>query len=303
MKKILKLIVFLAGLAVLAITLMLALIPWMDRDSASAEVKSTEGIQPGSNVTTVSLSAFERDISLAYDSALASSAGTGTVPAVPLNDQVMFAEAHPEYAQIRFMGFMDGWDYDLPIYAEDRVAQVMVFRRADFPGYGDDSQQGFVNQSQALTRLLQSGVDMERCAEPLMDYESALPFLPWTNAKQTLCAQPKVIEFGAGKGIRYLAYYAQDPSPALDSQIFYTFQGISDDGQFYVAAFFPVQTGIFPTQPPACPRCGDPTYDPFVEWAAVLTEQLSQLNAQAEDDFSPSLLRLDELVKSITISQ
>jgi hypothetical protein len=303
MKKILKLIVFLAGLAVLAVIFMFAVLPWMDRDSASAEVKSTEVTQPGSNVTTVSLSAFGRDIALAYDAALAASAETGSVPAVPLSDQVMFAEAHPEYAQIRFMGFKDSWVYDLPIYSENRVAQVMVFRRADFPGYGDDSQQGFVNQSQALTRLLQSGVDADRCAEPLMDYESALPFLPWTNAKQALCAQPKVVEFAGGKGIRYLAYYAQDPSPALDSQIFYTFQGISADGQFYVSAFFPVQTGIFPTQPPACPQCGDPTYDPFVEWAAVLKEQLSQLNAQAEDDFSPALLRLDELIKSITISR
>jgi hypothetical protein len=320
MKKILKLIVFLAVLAVLAVIFMFALIPWMDRDSASAEVKSTEVTQPGSNGTTaevestevaqpvsngisVSLSEFGRDISLAYDPALASRVETGTVPAVPPSDQILFAEAHPEYAQIRFVGFKDGWVYDLPIYSENRVAQVMVFRSADFPGYGDDSRQGFVNQSQALTRLLQSGVDMERCAEPLMDYESALPFLPWTNSKQAFCAQAKVVEFGSGKGIRYLAYYAQDPSPALDSKIFYTFQGISDDGQFYVAAFFPVQTDIFPTEPPACPRCSDPTYDPFVEWAAVLKEQLSELNAQAEDDFSPTLPMLDELVKSITISQ
>jgi hypothetical protein len=320
MKKILKLIVFVAGLAVLSVIFMFAVLPWMDRDGATAEVESTEVAQPVSNGTTaevestevpqpvsngttVSLSEFGWDISLAYDPALASSVETGTVPAVPPSDQILFAEAHPEYAQIRFVGFNDGRVYDLPIYAENRVAQVMVFRSAGFPGYGDDSQQGFVNQSQALTRLLQSGVDMDRCAEPLMDYDSALPFLPWTNAKQALCAQPKVVEFAGGKGIRYLAYYAQDPSPALDSKIFYTFQGISDDGQFYVAAFFPVQTGIFPTQPPACPQCGDPTYDPFVEWAAVLNEQLSQLNAQAEDDFSPSLLMLDELVKSITISR
>jgi hypothetical protein len=303
MKKILKLIVFLAGLAVLSVIFMFAILPWMDRQSATAEVESTEVTQPLSNVTTVSLSGFGRDISLAYDPALVSSVETGTVPAVPLNDQIMFAESHPEYAQIRFMGFKDGWVYDLPIYAENRVAQVMVFRSADFIGYGENSQQGFVNQSQALTRLLQSGVDVDRCAEPLMDYESALPFLPWTNAKQTLCAKPKVVEFAGGKGIRYLVYYAQDPSPALDSKIFYTFQGISDDGQYYVAAFFPVQTGIFPTQPPACPQCNNPTYDPFVEWATTLKEQLSQLNAQAEGDFSPSLLTLDELVKSITISR
>jgi hypothetical protein len=63
----------------------------------------------------------------------------------------------------------------------------------------------------------------------------------------------------------------------LESQVFYTFQGLTDDGQFYVAAFFPVQTGIFPIEPPACPQCGEPDYDPFAEMQTILTEQLVKL--------------------------
>lgn len=265
--------------------------------------ESTEFSQPASHVKMVSMSEFGRIISLAYDSTLISNVGTGSVSAVPMSDQVMFAESHPAYAQIRFMDYNNGWVYDLPIYAENRVAQVMVFRISDFPGYGDNSLQGYMNQSKALTDLLETGVDEGHCARPLMEYESALPFLPWTNAKQAFCAQPKVIEFASGKGIRYLTHYAQDPSPALESLIFYTFQGITDDGQFYISAFLPVQTGIFPTEPPACPQCGDPTYNPFAEWTATLTEQLIPLNAQSEDAFSPTLLVLDELVRSIRIEQ
>jgi hypothetical protein len=265
--------------------------------------ENTEVSQPVSDLKTVSMSEFGRNISLSYDPKLTSSVGTGTVPAVPISDQVMFAESHPAYAQIRFMGFLNGWIYDLPIYAENRVAQVMVFRISDFSGYGDGSLQGFVNQSLALTDHLQNGVDADHCAQPLADYESALPFLPWTNSKQAFCAQPKLVDFVGGEGLRYLTYYAQDPSPALESQIFYTFQGITDDGQFYVSAFFPIQTGIFPTEPPSCPKCGDPGYDPFVEWTATLTKQLNQVNAQSEDTFSPSLLVLDELIRSITILQ
>jgi hypothetical protein len=256
-----------------------------------------------SNGKTVSMIEFGQKISLSYDPDLSSGAGTGTVSAVPVSDQVMFAESHPAYAQFRFTGFNNGWVYDLPIYAENRVAQVMVFRISDFPGYGDNSPQGFVNQSQALAGLLQAGVEANRCAQPLMDYESALPFLPWTNARQAFCAQPKLVEFTSGKGIRYLTHYAQDPSPVLESQVFYTFQGITDDGQFYVAAFFPVQTGVFPTQPPACPQCADPAYDPFVEWQNTLTEQISLLNIKSEVEFSPSLEVLDELIASIHIAR
>jgi hypothetical protein len=265
--------------------------------------ESTDNSQIVSNGKPVSMPEFGRNISLSYDPDLTASVGTGTIPAVPVSDQVMFAESHPAYAQIRFMEFNNGWVYDLPIYAEKRVAQVMVFRISDFSGYGDDSPQGFVNQSQALIDLLQNGMQASDCALPLMDYESALPFLPWTNAKQAFCAHPRLIEFTNGKGIRYLTHYSQDPSPALESQVFYTFQGITDEGEFYVAAFFPVQTGIFPTEPPACPRCGDPAYDPFAEWNNTLTEQISLLNMKSEVEFSPSLQVLDEVIASIDIAR
>ena len=117
--------------------------------------------------------------------------------------------------------------------------------------------------------------------------------------KQTFCAQPQMIEFAGGRGIRYVTYYAQSPEPALDDRIFYTFQGMTNDGQFYISAVFPVETGIFPTEPSPCPKCGDPDYNPFPEWNAQLETQLTQLNAQAESDFAPSLVTLDEIIKSI----
>jgi hypothetical protein len=264
--------------------------------------ENMENSQPVSNLKTANMSEFDRNISLSYDSNMTSSVETGTVPAVPISNQTMFAESHPAYAHMLFMGFMNGWKYDLPIYAENRVAQVMVFRISDFPGYGDDSLQGFVNQSQKLTNILQNGVNADYCTQPHVDYESELPFLPWTNSKQSFCAKVKQVKFEGGKGLRYLTYYAQDPSPALESQIFFTFQGITDDGQFYISAFFPIQTGIFPTEPPACPKYGDPTYNPFEEWTLTLTEQLNQLNAQPDDVLSPSLIVLDELIKSISIN-
>jgi hypothetical protein len=145
-------------------------------------------------------------------------------------------------------------------------------------------------------------VPSERCAKPLID-EPGLPFLPWINRKQTFCAQPEIVEFQSGRGIRYLSYYSQGINPVLEREVFYTFQGLTSDGQFYVSAFFPVETGIFPTEPPACPKCGDPNYNPFPEWEALLSEQLTQVNAQPEDAFEPALQVLDELVESIRIGQ
>lgn len=263
----------------------------------------SEVARPASVSRTITWFEFGKHISLSYDSALAPWVEARTVSAVPVNDQGLYAESQPAYAQIRFRGFHGGRPYDLPLLpAGDRVAQVRVFQTADFRGFGDDSPQGFLKQLAALQDLLEMGIDPARCAQPIIG-EPALPFLPWINMQQTFCAQPMMIAFKNGRGIRYLSYYAQGPNPVLDREVFYTFQGLSDDDQYYIAAFFPVETGIFPTEPPACPQCGEPGYDPFAEWATVLGEQLVQLNAQLEAEFVPSLRVLDNLVRSIEIGQ
>jgi hypothetical protein len=243
---------------------------------------------------TISWFEFGNNISLSYDSSLAPWVEARSVPAVPVSDQVLFAESQPSYAQIRFWGFHGGRPYELPIFpAENRIAQVRFFRTAEFPGYGDGSPQGFLNQMQALKDMLARGIDPERCAQPITG-EPAMPYLPWINMKQTLCAQPAIIEFANGRGVRYLSYFSQGLNPVLDREVFYTFQGITDDGQFYVAAFFPVETGIFPSEPPVA--------DPSAEWVAVLTEQLIRLNAKPAQEFTPSLPVLDELIQSIEIA-
>jgi hypothetical protein len=262
-----------------------------------------ETTQPATDTQSIRMTEFGQDISLTYEPDLAENVETGITSSVPMSDQIMFAESHPAYAQVRFNGFNHGMKYDLPIYAEERVAQVMIFQTKDFPGYGNDSLQGFISQSRRLADLLQTGVSTNHCTQPMMDYESALPFLPWTNAKQSFCAQPQMIEFAGGQGIRYLTHYAQDPSPVLEGNVFYTFQGLTDDGLFHVSAFFPVQTGIFQAEPTPCQNCSEPNYDPIAEWTKILSEQLNQLNGKPEDAFSPSLLVLDDVIKSIIITQ
>jgi hypothetical protein len=250
---------------------------------------------------TVSWSEFGKTISLTYDSSLAPWVEAQTVPAVPMSNQILFAESRPMYAQFRFSGYQGGRLYQLPLLpVENHIPQVMLFRTADFPGYGDDSATGFIRQWQSLQELFQTGVDPSLCAQPVSG-EFTLPFLPWLNYHQTFCSQPQILAFPGGRGIRYLTFYSQGPDPVLDQQVFYTFQGVTDDGQFYVSAVFPVETGIFPTEPVPCPKCSEPDYNPFPEWQALLGEQLTQLNAQDTEKFAPSLTTLDELIRSIQI--
>jgi hypothetical protein len=251
---------------------------------------------PSNSQRVVSVEAFGQVISLSPDTALAPQVETQVVPAVPLNDQILFSEAHPAFVQFRFAGYQNGRSFELPVYPFE--AQIRIFQTADFPGYANDSPYGFPDQKQSLIALLENGLDPARCASPLVD-DPGLPFLPWVNMKQAFCAQPELVEFASGRGIRYLAWYSQGPNPVLDQQVFYTFQGLSDDGQYYIAALFPVQTGIFPNAPAACNECGDA--DPFAEMTSLLARQLTELNALEANSFSPSLTVLDDVIRSLRI--
>jgi hypothetical protein len=122
-----------------------------------------------------------------------------------------------------------------------------------------------------------------------------LPFLPLLNEAQVFCAQPEYVEFNGGKGIRYLTAFSQGILPLVESSVFYTFQGLSEDGEFYISATFPVLTGIFPLE-----------IHPGVEGQQpenMTPAQLDALNAQSGDLFQPSLVQLDAVVRSLKVEK
>jgi hypothetical protein len=255
---------------------------------------------PGPQV--VSWFEFEHRFTLTYDPSLALWSEPWTTAAVPLGPEVMFADSHPSYAQFRFLGLRGGMVYQLPYPL--RAAEVMVFRTADFTSYDQDLPTDFLGQQEALSGLLRDGLDPQACAHSMVEVEVEtpflLPFLPWVHSKQLLCAQPLEIEFSGGRGIRYLTHFTPAPGPVLEGTVFYTFQGLTEDGQFYVSAVFPVMTGIFPINPPVdYPGCIDPAT--AGDCAALLAEGLAKLGAQPGSTFDPTLETLDALVRSIRI--
>ncbi len=114
------------------------------------------------------------------------------------------------------------------------------------------------------------------------------------NAQQVFHAQVARLSFGGGEGIRYLTAYAQGPWPLSDSEIYYTFQGLSADGQYYVSAQFPVRSNILPETPDAS------AVDPAT-FQTQLDQTVGQLNTLAPEQFTPNLHMLDALVESMLI--
>ena len=116
------------------------------------------------------------------------------------------------------------------------------------------------------------------------------------NAGQLFQAQVKYMDFQNGAGARWLSQYGQAYSTIGWPHLFYTFQGITEDGQYYVSLILPVNH-------PSLPHPNNVTmddafaenYDSYAEATAL------QLNGESDNSFVPSLVLLDQLVESLLV--
>jgi hypothetical protein len=234
---------------------------------------------------------FDHSIRFQNDLDLALWIDTLTTEAIPATPDDLYPGSSPAYALFRLLGYAGGIRYQLPYPLEE--ARLMVFKTADFYGFGDNKPLGYHSQKDGLSFLIMGGVDPAFCVQPHTASEQWLPFLPYLNSAQVFCAKPKLVEFEGGRGIRYLTAYTQDAGPVLDWTVFYAFQGMTDDGEFYISAAFPVYTGVFPTEVPD-------SYTPD-KMLVDVEKQLTVLEAQPDGAFYPSLEKLDAVIQSLRI--
>lgn len=130
--------------------------------------------------------------------------------------------------------------------------------------------------------------------------QERLPFIPLYNAAQMFRSQVDWLEFGNGQGIRFITMYGQSVNMVSNQELFYTFQGMTNDRQYYVSVILPVAATILPDSQPEMT---------LEEWEALsarhqayLDETTIALDALAADAFSPSLTELDRLVQSLLVN-
>ena len=133
-----------------------------------------------------------------------------------------------------------------------------------------------------------------------------LPFLPAFNAAQMFHSNEQVLKFQSGEGIRFLTQYGQAPYPVNNNSLFYTFQGLTDDGAYYVAAVLPINATFLsadgnPDTP--LPADGIPfDWENFENMDQHFELVKQKLNATAPSAFNPTLTALDVLIQSIRVT-
>lgn len=133
-----------------------------------------------------------------------------------------------------------------------------------------------------------------------------LPFLPTFNAAQVFYSNEQFIKFQNGSGIRYLTQFGQAPAPVNNHEVFYTFQGITTDGQYYVSAILPVNAAFLTEfASPEYPVPADGIsfdWDKYENMEAHFEAVEQKLNSTDPNSFTPSLLSLDAMIQSISIT-
>jgi hypothetical protein len=126
-----------------------------------------------------------------------------------------------------------------------------------------------------------------------------IPVLPLINAAQVFRSQVRYLDFQNGSGVRFITQYRQDPAPVTDDEIFYTFQGLTEDGAYYVVASFPLSTDVLPDtldfESQAFREFERRNYEEY------LKEQVDMLDALPPGQFEPDLAMLDQIVGSLEV--
>jgi len=126
---------------------------------------------------------------------------------------------------------------------------------------------------------------------------SEVPFLPMWPAAQIFASNLEFVDFQNGSGVRFLTMYGQDMTPINNQSLFYTFQGLTDDGRYYVSAVLPV------THPELRDDGSIDTWPSFEELQEYITEKSKWLNEQPTTSFNPSLTDLDTMIATILVDR
>ena len=170
---------------------------------------------------------------------------------------------------------------------------VWFYPTADFADYRWPSQQ--LNALQSLLDL-RPDLAVYTAADEVVRSRS-LPFVLHGAAGQAIHARAHYVDTPDLAGVAYLTVFRQDIYPFAAGDFWYTFQGLSSDGSWYVAVDFAVEAGMFPAK---VSRKQVNRTSSDERWLPYQQRSLQTLDGAAPDAFTPPLTSIDALAESIT---
>jgi hypothetical protein len=160
---------------------------------------------------------------------------------------------------------------------------------AGIAGYTDSSD----NLAQ-LQHILAERPDLSPYMEA--SHTGYLPYAPVPQAAQVLRARVHYVNAAQLSGVAYVTAWSQEQTAFAAGDFWYTFQGLSSDGTWYVSVDVVLDASMFPkTVPPSAGIfANNRAYEAYID------QSIAKLNNNGPRKFSPSLTAVNDLVNSIT---
>ena len=242
-------------------------------------------VAPTASVAPMSKTFGFNGVQVVIPAAIASGASGQIVPAAQGADLPEFA-IHPAYTEIKLTGY--------PVQNDQFQGMIQVLPVADYKKISQAAGQ----RAQAMQTLL-----AQRPAAP----GEEIPVLPVYNAAQVIRAQVQYLNIQNGAGVRFLAFYSQGLVPVTNKELFYTYQGLTSDGAYWVSAILPVNAAFLAAD---LKSAGNPPADgiPFpanpdgAQVKAYYQAVTDKLNATPAGGFTPGLAALDAMMQSLRVA-
>jgi hypothetical protein len=162
---------------------------------------------------------------------------------------------------------------------------VMIFKADEYGAYSNLSQE-------TVTEL--------QTYDP-----NSVTELPDSLPEGMFSAQVKSISFKNGRGLRYLTQSGQSAIPINNRSIFYFFQGITDEGAYFVSAILPTSAPyLVADEDPTSPLPVDGIFFEFENYdtlPAYIDAVKQKLDSSSASEFTPSIEILDSFIESFLI--
>jgi hypothetical protein len=183
-------------------------------------------------------------------------------------DEPPFMNGEPEHLRVSF-------DSDkITDYGADLQSQLLVYPVAAYAQLFKGKERAEFDKTVASLK----SIIQKRTAAGVKE----LPMLPAVEAYEVFHNHVKILEYKGGTGVAFIACYAQDEAPLKNGDFFYSYQGLSHDGKYYISLTYPVKANKLKDNTP-------------------LKTGIKLLTNLQDKEFTPSLSDIDKMIESISI--
>jgi len=187
----------------------------------------------------------------------------------------------------------------------DTDAHVSVYPLNEFPKVYSVNSKLVKSMEEKIKGL------KEVIKDPLYRLDGQIPHLPFVDSSDNFYVKVRQFNFVNGQGVLFVTHWTQGAALVSNRNLVYRFEGITEDGKYYVTAETPVTVAFLPFDPPF--SFEGYTYEHLFEayrrpeakrryedYLKSITDRLKKLEPR---DFYPNLDKFESIIASLKVGR